>query len=368
MSVMKLIYDTTLNSPDLFYASKFNAPDPIIFFEFRTKKYLVLNDLEYDRALNESGVDKVLRLNDFINKNGKNSIENIINKIIKKMNPSEILVPYNFPSYIFQKIPKRIKKVVFDSNVFYKKRLIKTELEISNIKSVMRDTEKVMKEIVNIIKYSKVRNNNLIHNGKTLTSEFLINYCQRELLKYSLVCPDCIIASGADSSQPHNHGSGPIKPSSPIVIDIFPKSLVTGYYGDITRTFCKGSPSKELNNMYRAVLKGQKIGLKFLRSGVNGKSIHSKIEEEFNRLEFPTSYINNRASGFIHSTGHGLGLEIHEPPRISKNSEILKNNNVVTVEPGLYYPKIGGIRIEDTVVVKKTGIQNLTKFPKFFKL
>ena len=91
--------------------------------------------------------------------------------------------------------------------------------------------------------------------------------------------------------------------------------------------------------MYRAVLKGQKIGLKFLRSGVNGKSIHSKIEEEFNRLEFPTSYINNRASGFIHSTGHGLGLEIHEPPRISKNSEILKNNNVVTVEPGLYYPK-----------------------------
>ena len=96
--------------------------------------------------------------------------------------------------------------------------------------------------------------------------------------------------------------------------------------------------------------------------------VHNKILNEFNKSNFITSFDNDKPQGFIHSTGHGLGLEIHEPPRISKVKEILKEGNVVTVEPGLYYSNIGGVRIEDTVVIEKSGIKNLTKFPKFFEV
>ena len=208
----------------------------------------------------------------------------------------------------------------------------------------------------------------MLHNSKILTSEYLIKFCQSELFKYSLTCPECIIAGDSKSTQPHNHGSGPLKQSTSIVIDIFPKSLINGYYGDITRTVCKGKPDKILKNMFKVVLRGQKLGLNMLKAGMDGMKVHNKILNEFNKSNFITSTGSDKPQGFIHSTGHGLGLEIHEPPRISKAKEILKEGNVVTVEPGLYYSSIGGVRIEDTVVIEKSGIKNLTKFPKFFEV
>jgi len=365
---MKLIYDSTAKSPDLLYLSGFHAPDPIIYFEISRKKYLVLNDLEYERGLSESQVDKIMRLNDFIDSKKNNSLQDILSRIIKKMKIEKIIVPYSFPSYLFQKLPKKIIKEVLDNNIFCKERLVKSKDEVKKIKLIMSKTEKVMGEIIKIIKYSKIRNNYLIHNSKILTSEYLIRFCQSELFKYSLTCPECIIAGGSKSTQPHNHGSGPLKQSTSIVIDIFPKSLINGYYGDITRTICKGKPDKILQNMFKVVLRGQKLGLKMLKAGVDGMKVHNKILNEFNKSNFITSFDNDKPQGFIHSTGHGLGLEIHEPPRISKVKEILKEGNVVTVEPGLYYSNIGGVRIEDTVVIEKSGIKNLTKFPKFFEV
>ena len=368
MAKMKLIYDNTNNSQDLFYISKFKAPDPVIFFEIKNKKYLVLNDLEYERGCIEANVDYVLKINDFISKNKKFSIITILNNILDKFKVKVLELPYNFPSYIYINLKKNIKKNISENSIFYLDRLKKNDQEIKMIKKVMIDTEKVMKEIINIIKYSKLKNNRLIHNSKTLTSEFLISFCQKELAKYSLTCPDCIIASGYQSSLPHHHGSGPIKPFTPIVIDIFPKSLISGYYGDITRTVCKGKPNNNLLEMYNIVLKGQNLGLKILKPRISGSKVHNEILNLFTNNGFKTNFDGDIPNGFIHSTGHGLGLDIHEPPRISKVSEKMKQGYVVTVEPGLYYSKIGGIRIEDTVALTENGIKNLTKFPKFFSI
>ena len=369
MSLMKLIYDSSDNSPDLFYACKFKAPDPIVYFQFKGKSHLVLNDLEIDRGNAEAKVDKVLNLREFAEDDKKISITGVLKNIIKAYKPEKIQVPYNFPSYLFKELKENYKNIEPSSEImFYKKRLIKDSVEIKNIHEVMKKTESVLSKIAKIIKTSKIRNGKLYYNATILTSDFLRNFCQKELAELNLSCPDCIIASGYHSSLPHHHGSGPIKESSPIVVDIFPKDLNNGYYGDITRTFCKGTPTKELIKMYKTVLKGQRLGLKLIKAGVNGSFVHKKIEDQFNEKGFFTSHTEKGSQGFIHSTGHGLGLEIHEMPRISKIKEILREGNIVTVEPGLYYSEIGGVRIEDTILVTKTGIKNLTSFPKVLTL
>ena len=149
-------------------------------------------------------------------------------------------------------------------------------------------------------------------------------------------------------------------------IDIFPKSQTTGYFGDMTRTVVRGKPPERLLEMYDKVLEGQKLGIKLIKNGVKGRDIHSKIVELFKNSGFKTESINGKPQGFIHSTGHGLGLDIHEPPRIGMSNEVLEEGNVVTVEPGLYYEKLGGIRIEDVVYVTKSGCRNLTRYKKQF--
>ena len=151
-------------------------------------------------------------------------------------------------------------------------------------------------------------------------------------------------------------------------MDIFPRNIENGYYADITRTIVKGKPSKILKDMFKVVKNGQSLGVKLVKAGMDSRIIHNTIKNLFDESGFLTDFEKKNPDGFIHSTGHGLGLEIHEPPRVSSLKEILKANQVITIEPGLYYSNIGGVRIEDTVVVTKEGCMSLSKFPKFFEI
>jgi len=369
MNVMKLIYDDTRNSSDLFYKTAFKIPDPVIFFEYKNKTYLILNDLEMERGIREKKVDKILSQREISKSIKSNEITKIINHILLKFKVKELEVPYNFPSFIFRRISNsKIKIRPSESPIFFNSRVTKTKKEIKFISNVMRSTESIMKLVIDKIKYSKPRKQNLYNDGKILTSEYLRKLCQKELVSLGLECPDCIIACGKESALPHHQGSGPIKENQPIVIDIFPRDIETGYFADITRTVVKGSPNQELKNLYNAVFEAQKLGLSLIRSGIKCDMVHDAIFRFFQESGYQTDYGKKTPQGFIHSTGHGLGLDIHEPPRISKGRDILKENYVVTVEPGLYYKKLGGVRIEDTILVTKNGYKNLTKFPKFLKI
>ena len=154
----------------------------------------------------------------------------------------------------------------------------------------------------------------------------------------------------------------------PIVIDIFPRSGRTRYFADITRTVVKGQASLRVRQMHEAVLQAQARAVALIRGGADGAAIHQEVTAVFEHLGFPTGETNGRMHGFFHGTGHGLGLEIHEPPRIGKRGALLERGNVVTVEPGLYYPGEGGVRIEDVVVVTDTGCRNLTRYQKLLEL
>ncbi|MFN7142092.1 MAG: M24 family metallopeptidase, partial [Limisphaerales bacterium] len=178
-----------------------------------------------------------------------------------------------------------------------------------------------------------------------------------------------IVACGKQGCDPHERGSGTLKANQPIIIDVFPRSQKTGYFGDITRTVVRGKASDTIKKMYHTVAHGQEIAFKKLGHGVSGSSVHQEILEYFESQGFKTGKSKGRMQGFFHGTGHGLGLEIHEPPRVSLSSnDTMKAGHVVTVEPGLYYPTMGGVRLEDVAYITKDGVKNLTKFEKVLEV
>src|SRR5438552_2204402 len=157
-------------------------------------------------------------------------------------------------------------------------------------------------------------------------------------------------------------GFGPLYADALIILDVFPRDAKTGYFGDLTRTVLRGRASDAQRKLWNTVKAGQALALKRIKAGVDGMAIHKAIQEFFAKRGFPTEIRKGRRDGFFHGTGHGLGLEIHEYPRLQKVT--LKDRQVLTVEPGLYYPGLGGVRIEDVVLVTKTGCRILSRFPK----
>ena len=151
-------------------------------------------------------------------------------------------------------------------------------------------------------------------------------------------------------------------------MDVFPQHAESRYFADITRTVVKGQAPPKVRKMFDAVKAGQEIAYRMIKDGVDGSTIHKAIMASFEQQGFATGEQDGRMQGFFHGTGHGVGLEIHEPPRVSARPDILKAGMVVTVEPGLYYLDAGGMRIEDMVVVRSDGCEVLTKAPKILEV
>jgi Xaa-Pro aminopeptidase len=147
-----------------------------------------------------------------------------------------------------------------------------------------------------------------------------------------------------------------------IILDIFPRDAKSGYFGDMTRTVVRGRASEEQRQLWQTVREGQELALKKMKPGIDGLTVHNEVKQFFTNRGFPTEVRAGRQVGFFHGTGHGLGLEIHEFPRFQKT--VFKVGQVLTVEPGLYYPGLGGVRIEDVAVVTKSGNRLLSRFEK----
>jgi Xaa-Pro aminopeptidase len=199
-------------------------------------------------------------------------------------------------------------------------------------------------------------------SGKPLTSEILRAEIDSAILRAGGNAHGTIVAGGDQACDPHERGSGPLSANSLIILDVFPRNAATGYYGDLTRTVVRGRASEAQRKLWDTVKAGQTLALRQIKAGADGAAIHKGIQDLFVKRGYPTEMRKGRRVGFFHGTGHGLGLEIHEYPRLQKVR--LQAGEVVTVEPGLYYPGLGGVRIEDVVAVTKTGHKMLSRFPK----
>jgi Xaa-Pro aminopeptidase len=360
---------------DLLYASRFPAPDPVIWIEARRKKILVVTDFERDRARRVSKADEVWGAQALALEHAKKdrskkpdtSPAGLFVAALRKLNSRSIEVPESFPMGMAALLQRFGISVKTRPGPVYPERLCKTNKEIQSISKALRTCERALEAVVGLLRQSRIEKNRLRLFGRPLLVEDLRRIINLTLMEGGCVAAHTIVAPGDQAVDPHSEGKGPIRPGEPIVIDIFPRSVRSFYFADITRTFVKGRPSAALIRQYEAVLSAQECALSMIRPGLPVRSVHLAVQRVFERLGFPTQEENGRLQGFTHSTGHGVGLEIHEPPKIGQvdPSVRFQKGMVVTVEPGLYYLGTGGVRLEDMVVVTDRKARNLTRFPKF---
>jgi Xaa-Pro aminopeptidase len=365
----RLIISASESDANLYYATRFRAPDPFVFVWTKEEKVLLMSDLEVDRARAQAQVDTVLPIRSYEERAKASGIErpSVVDAacaFFEERGIRSVVVPGGFPIEHGDALRARSVEVQVRREPFFEERLVKTPAEVECILKAMRRTEAALDAAIGAVREADVVDGVLRWQGEVLTSEALKRLIAVRLLDAGLLAQHTIVACGDAACDPHNEGSGPLRAGEAIIIDVFPRDEASRYFADITRTVVKGKASEALRKMYRAVADGQECAFRLIRSGADGEAIHREVQATLEGHGFRTGEVGGRMQGFFHGTGHGLGLEVHELPRVSKIPTTLRTGNVVTVEPGLYYPGVGGVRIEDVVVVTETGCSNLAAYPK----
>jgi Xaa-Pro aminopeptidase len=278
-------------------------------------------------------------------------------------------VPADFPLREARVLEKAGVELECVDGPFFPERRNKSEEEISKIIQGQRLAEKAMAVAVEMLESAKIADDgSLSLEGTPLTSEMIRFEMELEVSRNGGRAVDTIVSCGVHASEPHNQGAGTLRSGETIVIDVFPKGA-DGYHGDLTRTFVVGEPPEIVVAAYEAVRKARDESKKLLKSGAIPSEAHARAAGILRSAGFETTKNNGRNVGFIHGLGHGVGLDIHEAPSISpRNSRPLEVGDVVTVEPGLYYPEWGGVRLEDVVVIRENGCETLTDCPTRLRL
>lgn len=361
-----LLFADTHKSSDQLYIGGFGVPDAFISFKKGRKWYAVLGQLEFARALKESRFDEVLPLEDWYQKTrekfGRKQVNygEIVTTLAEAFEIDAFKVPGNFPSSLaFKLVENGIKLDVVEGSLF-PSREVKSDEELAMIREGNRCSAAGIRAAEKAIRKSEVRRGKLYLDGKLFTSERLRSLIEIACLEAGSISSDTIAAGGDQACDPHCAGFGPLRANELIIVDVFPRVSKTGYHGDMTRTFLKGKANDAQKAIVDAVFQAQQDAVGMVKAGVNGKAIHEHVHATFSKLGFETKRTESGSVGFFHGTGHGLGLDVHEEPRVSAVNCKLKRNTVVTIEPGLYYPGIGGCRIEDVVAVKDEGPELLS--------
>ena len=236
---------------------------------------------------------------------------------------------------------KNIKQGVNVSKPIVEARCIKDEIEIRELRKSAKIASNTFQTIVGSLK-------------ENMTENQLSSIINHDLEKQGATGPSfqTIVAFGKHTAEPH-YAPRNFKLKNKLVLCDY-GARYNRYCSDITRTVFFGRIDNRIKDMYETVLKASEIGLKKVKSGVKASDVHNAVEDYINSTKY-----NGR---FIHSTGHSIGLNVHDGASISRKSPvILKEGMAFTIEPGIYLPKIGGVRIEDDVIVRKNGPEILTK-------
>ena len=369
-----LIVAASEGDANMLYATGFFAPDPFIFFQHRGKRYAVMSDLEIDRAKKEANVNFVLSLSQVQRRAEKQGSKgattaDVLKLIFKERGVRALLVPANFPLLLADNLRKKGLRVRVMRDPFFADREKKKATEVKKIRDSIRVAEMGLAAGIETLKKARIGKDRYLYmHGRKLTSEQVKTIVNTSIMAQGWVPSHTIIAGGNQGCDPHDEGHGPLRAHESIIFDIFPRSQRTGYYGDLSRTVVRGRASERLREAFYTVRRGQEVAFQLIRDGVEGRTVHQEIIEMFQERGFVTGKINGRMQGFFHGTGHGLGLDVHELPRISMGRSTLQAGHVVTVEPGLYYKGMGGVRLEDVVLVTAKGNRNLTRYPKSLEI
>ncbi|WP_435360433.1 M24 family metallopeptidase [Haloarchaeobius sp. DFWS5] len=364
-------YDDESNS-NLYYTTGFGAPDPFVAVYTPDAIGLLVSSLEYGRAKKEGRADVVKRHSDYDlhakrEEHGDDALYEVLVEFFADLGVESVAVEADFGVRVADQLRERGFDVQPESDgVIDDIRAVKTEEEIDHVREAQRANEEAMARAEELIRGASVEDG-VLQNPEgdgALTSEFVKQEIEISLLRNDCSLDTTIVAAGADAADPHDRGSGPIHEGEFVIVDIFPRNKESRYHSDMTRTFLKGEPTETQREWYEITDEARKAALDAVEPGATGKAVNQAVVDVYQDAGFPTVFTDpSTETGFIHSTGHGVGLDVHEGPSISFDDNELKPGHVITIEPGLYDPEVGGVRIEDIVVVTEDGYENLTDYP-----
>ena len=359
------IYNKTENDLNLLYWGHFSAPDTFFALKIGAKTLAFVSELEYGRCKAESTFDEVVLLSELRKQLPSNSEvafwPHFFVYLCETYGIQRFFIPNDFPAFIYKQLIGHPKFTIdFDNDFFRVQRTIKTEAEMVEIRKACALTAATIDYAKTILKACEPRCNQLYWEGKALTSEHLRTLMESYCYTHGGKADGTIVAGGEDATNPHCLGQGPLAPNQLIVIDFFPCLRSSHYYGDMTRTVMVGTPNEKQKHMYDCVLACQRNLIAQVQPGISTKNLMNFAVKFFEDSGYGLKRTEDGCEGFIHSVGHGIGLDLHEYPSVGNQDIILKPGMVITIEPGLYYKNIGGIRIEDDVLVTENGCEVLT--------
>ena len=371
------LLDASQEDANQLYLSGFTGHDPFLTLYADGEVHLLVSGLEYGRAKSEATADTVARHADYdFEYGGREERNDMYARFVRDKGVESVSMPPRGPVGTADALRDRGIDIAVDAvDRLQEVRAVKTDEEVDAIREAQRANEAAMRAAEELIAGAdvagedvpaegEIKAGTLLRDGEPLTSERVTEEIEVTLLRHGCALDETIVAGGAQAADPHDRGSGPLRANEAIIVDIFPRSKATKYNADMTRTFCVGEPGGTLREWYDLTERALEAALDAVEPGATGEEVHAAACEVYEEAGEPTFRTDPETeTGFIHSTGHGIGLDVHESPRLASGGGELEPGHVITVEPGLYDPAVGGVRIEDLVVVTEDGYENLTGYP-----
>jgi Xaa-Pro aminopeptidase len=363
-----LLYDSSARCADVLYFGGVAVPDAFIAFGDRGRKVAVLSRLEISRVRREGAFDELLSLEALVREakaaGGSGAPDELIVAQARAREIPAFTVGADFPAGLARRLEAAGLRLEIAEGMLFPAREIKDDAEAAAIREGNAASAAGFRAAEKALRAAKVgKGGKLFLGGRVLTSERLRFLIDTACLERGAIATDTIVAGGDQACDPHCRGSGPLRAHELIIIDIFPRVAATGFHGDMTRTYLKGRASEAQRALYATVFEAQQAALGQHRAGRGGKKIYDEVCALFRARGYETKVVDGTPVGFFHGLGHGLGLEVHEPPRVNQHGTRLRKGQVITVEPGLYYPGLGGVRIEDVVRVTAGEPELLSSHP-----
>ena len=366
----------------VFHRVRFGAHDPVSWIRLPGgRTVMIVRDVELPRARATERADDVNCYEDFTPDGGLSgdrairaaqaTAECLVRNGVKRITSDRTL-----PLIYVDELKKRGIDVACDRDMGITERRQKDATEIEALRAVQKITEDAIRMACELIASAKADDKGqLLEDGRKktpLTSERVKTLLDIYLAERQCISEGHIVAGGLDGADCHEPGTGPLRSGEPIIIDVFPRHLPTGYHGDCTRTVVHGKVPAKLASMHSAVAEAKRAALAITRAGVTGEAVHKAaievIEQRGYKLGFPTrddlDTVPAEFCSMPHGTGHGIGLDLKEPPLLDFGGPKLLVGDAVTVEPGLYALDVGGVRLEDLVIVTEEGYDNLNSLPE----
>lgn len=369
-----LLIGDTLRSTELRHAVPVEIGDPFLYAELDGRRVAIVWSVEGDRITAvDPGIEIVpaetFPLDDLI-RDGVDIYEMPFVQSVRKaisLGLREAIVPRSFPTGDADALRAAGVELTVDQRAFDERRRRKSAYELEAIRAASRGAEAGMVAIVELLARSEPDDEGRVVDGEPLTCELLQAAAIERFAAYGCRGDDLIVARGPQAADGHDRGSGRLQNDDVLVCDLFPRHGETAYFADMTRSFTLGEPDPEVVAWHEQTLEALELARELCRPGVNGGDVHRAVCAFYAERGHPTQMTVPEGTvlrdGFYHGLGHGVGLDVHEPPSLGKVGHELVAGDVITLEPGLYRRGFGGVRVEDTLLVTDDGVETITAFP-----